>query len=167
MNNDRELLDKLCLRMTEYFSGDPKRIQHFIKVHSFAALIGRGEMLDSETLTTLEAAAYVHDIGIKRAELIYNSSSGKYQEELGPEDAEKMLKECGFTPDRIERVKYLVGHHHTYNNIVDADYRILVEADFLVNLYEDDCSTSAAKQAYNTIFKTNTGKELCKRVFAL
>ena len=35
---------------------------------------------------------------------------------------------------------------------------ILVEADFLVNLYEDDSSRSAAEQAYDKIFRTNTGK---------
>lgn len=28
----------LIIKMTEFFSGDPKRIQHFIKVHTFAVL---------------------------------------------------------------------------------------------------------------------------------
>ena len=31
----------LIIKMTEFFSGDPKRIQHFIKVHTFARVIGR------------------------------------------------------------------------------------------------------------------------------
>ena len=31
----------LIIKMTEFFAGDPKRIQHFIKVHTFARVIGR------------------------------------------------------------------------------------------------------------------------------
>ena len=46
-------------------------------------------------------------------------------------------------------------------------YRILVEADFLVNLYEDDSSRSAAEQAYDKIFRTNTGKNLLKIMFLI
>ena len=35
-------MDQLLLKMMEYDSQDAKRIQHFIKVHEFARLIGRG-----------------------------------------------------------------------------------------------------------------------------
>lgn len=77
-------LDDLALHMITYYAADPARIQHFIKVHSFAALIARQEGMDAATLEILEAAAYVHDIGIKPAEQNYGSSAGRYQEELGP-----------------------------------------------------------------------------------
>ena len=76
-------LDDLALHMITYYAADPARIQHFIKVHSFAALIARQEGMDAATLEILEAAAYVHDIGIKPAEQTYGSSAGRYQEELG------------------------------------------------------------------------------------
>lgn len=36
-------LDDLALHMITYYAADPARIQHFIKVHSFAALIARQE----------------------------------------------------------------------------------------------------------------------------
>jgi len=36
-------LDRLYLKMVEYYSSDARRIQHFVKVHSFARLIGREE----------------------------------------------------------------------------------------------------------------------------
>ena len=36
----RQQLDELFLQMIAFFSGDPKRIQHFMKVHSFARIIG-------------------------------------------------------------------------------------------------------------------------------
>ena len=48
--------------MIRYYQGDPKHIQHFVKVHSFSRLIGQGEGLDESTMYTLEAAALVHDI---------------------------------------------------------------------------------------------------------
>ena len=42
----RKQLEELCECMIEYYEGDPKRIQHFIKVHSFAAMIGQKENLE-------------------------------------------------------------------------------------------------------------------------
>ena len=59
---------QLTRRMITYEKGFPRRIQHFIKVHSFAKNIGIGEKLDEKTLYTLEIAAIVHDIGILPAE---------------------------------------------------------------------------------------------------
>ncbi len=38
--------------------------------------------------------------------------------------------------EQIERVSYLVGHHHTLNVIAGMDYQILAEADFIVNAGE-------------------------------
>ena len=110
-------LDDLALHMITYYAADPARIQHFIKVHSFAALIARQEGMDAATLEILEAAAYVHDIGIKPAEQTYGSSAGRYQEELGPAPAHAMMLECGFTPAQADRVAYLVGHHHSPEQI--------------------------------------------------
>ena len=160
-------LDDLALHMITYYAANPARIQHFIKVHSFAALIARQEGMDAVTLEILEAAAYVHDIGIKPSEQTYGSSAGKYQEELGPAPARAMMLGCGFTPAQADRVAYLVGHHHTYTNINGMDYQILVEADFLVNLYEDSVPKAAAQNVLDKIFKTQTGKTICKEMFAL
>ena len=67
----------------------------------------------------------------------------------------------------MNRVAYLVGHHHTYTNIDGMDYQILVEADFLVNLYEDSVPKAAAQNALDKIFKTQTGKTICKEMFVL
>ena len=72
-----------------------------------------------------------------------------------------------FTPAQADRVAYLVGHHHTYTNIDGMDYQILVEADFLVNLYEDSVPKAAAQNALDKIFKTQTGKTICKEMFVL
>ena len=62
---------------------------------------------------------------------------------------------------------YLVAHHHTYTGMDGADYRILVEADFLVNMYEDDADINAVNTAYDKIFTTESGKMICRTVYGL
>ena len=153
-------LDDLFLRMISLYEGDPKRIQHFTKVHSFSRIIGIEEELDDTTLFILEAAAYIHDIGIRPAEEKYGKCDGKLQEQEGPIYAQQILSELGFENYMIERICYLIGHHHTYTNVEGMDYQILIEADFLVNLFEDDLSDREIQNVYERIFKTKTGKQL-------
>lgn len=159
------MLNKLFMEMIQYYCGDPKRIQHFVKVHSFAKLIAELEQVDQQTMEILEAAAYVHDIGIKAAEQKYGSCSGKLQEQEGPAIAKEMLERLGFEKCITDRVCYLVGHHHTYTNIDGIDYQILVEADFLVNLYEDNSSKETAASVCEKLFKTRTAKNICRMMF--
>ena len=93
-------LDTLLGAMIAHNAGDPKRIQHFIKVHALARYIGLEEGLTGAELETLEAAAYVHDIGIRLAEKQYGYSNGRLQEELGPPAAEELLSRLGFPEGR-------------------------------------------------------------------
>lgn len=159
--------DELFMEMVRYYSGFPKQIQHFTKVYAYAKLIGELEKLPADELFILEAAAIVHDIGIKASKEKYGDSAGPHQEELGPAIAEDMLYRLGYQPKVISRVSYLVGHHHTYHDIDGLDYQILVEADFLVNLFEDDCQKDAVRQAYEKIFRTDAGKKICADMFAI
>ena len=151
--------------MIAYDKGDPKRIHHLLKVHSFSRLIGLGEQLDQDTQYILEVASIVHDIGIHKAEQIYGCSRGPYQEELGPAEAEALLTPLHIPRAVIDRVMYLVGHHHTYTQIEGADYQILVEADFLVNVFEDNVTPDAGQHAYLNIFRTETGKQLFQELY--
>ena len=162
-----EKLHILKGNMIEYYMGDPARIHHFLKVHSFAKLIGEEEGLDAETQEILEAAALVHDIGIKIAEEKYGSDAGPLQEKEGPTAAKQILEKSGYAGALIDRVCFLVGHHHTYTDIDRADYQILVEADFLVNLYEGKESREAIEHAYGRIFRTEAGKRVCREVYGL
>jgi uncharacterized membrane protein (UPF0127 family) len=117
--------------------------------------------------TSVDNVAYVHDIGIKVAEEKYGSSNGRLQEQEGPAVAEEMLGRLHFDEKIIRRVSYLVGHHHTYDQIDGLDYQILVEADFLVNLYEDGVTKEAVMHAYNKIFRTEHGKRICAEMFGI
>ncbi len=158
---------RLILEMMRFNSGDPKRIQHFLKVYEFARLIGQMEEISNFDMEVLEAAAIVHDIGIKIALEKFGESSGKLQEEVGPPYAKALLEKIGYEDNVIERVAFLVGHHHTYDNIVGVDYQILVEADFLVNLHENNSSIKVVHQIYENIFVTKAGKSICQTMFNL
>ncbi|MDO4322266.1 MAG: HD domain-containing protein [Lachnospiraceae bacterium] len=158
-------LQELTQKMITYYSGAPKQIQHFIKVHRFAQMIGMEEGLDQHTQFVLEAAALVHDIGIKPADEKYGSHGGKLQEQEGPAPAREMLAGLGFEAADTERICYLIAHHHTYTNVDGMDYRILLEADFLVNLYEDGVSVPAVEAALKNIFRTESGAQLCRTMF--
>lgn len=160
-------IDQITRKMMLFDAGSPSRIQHFIKVHRFAQLIGREEHLDAHTQFVLECAALVHDIGIGPATEKYGHCTGALQEKEGPAYARDLLTELAVPQEDVERVCYLVGHHHTYHPIDGLDYQILVEADFLVNFYEEQMSLETIAETTRRIFKTQTGKEICQALFGL
>ncbi len=162
-------ISSLILKMTEFFAGDPRRIQHFIKVYTFARVIGRAEGLSINDMYCLDAAAVVHDIGIKPAEGKYGKGhcGGKLQEELGPEPARKMLTELDFDENIIDRVCFLIAHHHTYEDVEGIDWQILLEADFLVNAFEDELSREGIVTFRDKVFKTDTGIKLLNDMFGI
>lgn len=160
-------IDQITCKMIEFDAGSPERIQHFLKVHRLAQLIGRAENLDEHTQFILECAALVHDIGIGPCEEKYGRCTGKLQELEGPEYARALLAEFHLSAEDIQRICYLIAHHHTYTQIDRIEYQILVEADFLVNLYERGTGMEGIQQTLCHIFKTETGIKFCKTMFGL
>lgn len=155
---DRSVMAKDVMRkMIAYFGSDVKRINHALKVYGFAKAIGDSEKIGEEKLQILEAAAILHDIGIKESERKHNSSAGTYQEMEGPPVARELLSEFNLASEFTERVCHLIGNHHTYSRIDDIDFQILVEADFLVNIFEDNLSGSAISLLKKKYFKTQSG----------
>lgn len=163
----RNLVSIVKEKMIEYYARDSRRVHHFLKVHSFAKLIAEMEGMEPDEMQVLEIAALAHDIGIKNAELKYGYNNGKLQEQEGPPEARRLLREAGAEDAAVERACYLVAHHHTYRNIDGLDYQILVEADFLVNMYEDKADADTIRTAYDNIFATESGKMLCRQLFSL
>ena len=159
-------LAQLMQAMIRYDGGDVPRIQHFVKVHDFAATIGVSENLDEETQFILEAAAILHDIGIHPAEAKYGNCNGKAQEELGPDEARKLLQEVGgYTDAQTERICWLIGHHHTYSNVTSADHRILLEADFLVNSFEDHIAPNGIATFREKVFRSPSAIDLLNKMW--
>lgn len=151
------MVEKVTALMIEFFGKDVRRIHHFLKVYGFAQAIARAEGVDGEQLSVIELAALTHDIGIKPSEEKYGSSAGHYQEIEGPTPARALLEKAGCGLEAAERVAWLIAHHHSYSSIRDIDHQILVEADFLVNIYEDAIGPEEVASVREKIFKTRTG----------
>ncbi len=160
--------ESIILKMMEIDKGDPARIQHFIKVYQFAHTIGMQEGLDAATMRILDTAAILHDIAIVPVEKKLGYCNGKLQEEEGPAYARALLEEVGsFSINEIDRICYLIGHHHTYTDVDGLDYRILLEADFLVNAFEEGLKEEAILKGEELIFQTTCGKKMLHLMFKL
>lgn len=152
-------------KMVEYEALCVERVNHFLKVYGFAKHIGELENIDADKQYILEITALMHDIGIKPAIEKYGSSSGNYQEIEGPSIAKEILEELKFDINIIERVCFIIGHHHTYSNIDGIDYQILVESDFLVNIFENKISHEQISNIKKNIFKTKSGTYILDTLF--
>ncbi|WP_291856298.1 HD domain-containing protein [Marinilabilia sp.] len=151
--------------MIYYFGTDVSRINHALKVYGFATCIAHREKLPENKLLIVDTAAILHDIGVKEAELKHKSTGGKYQEMEGPPIARDFLEELEMDNEIIDRVCHIIGNHHSYQKIDDTDFQIIVEADFLVNIYEEKMSDSSIKSIRQKYFKTKTGISMIKSMY--
>ena len=158
-------LHHLMLEMLAWETGEPHRSQHLLKVWAFAQAIAREEALEENLISRIEAAALVHDIGIRPALEKYGSSAGPLQEKEGIAPARALLTRLGFAPEEAERVAALVGCHHTTDPVIGIDHQILLEADFLVNLHEGQTSEQAIASVRDSVFKTASGIKLLDQMF--
>ena len=158
-------ISEIINKMIDFSKGNVHDINHFIKVYTFAKLIREREHLDKNTQNILEIAAILHDIACPLCREKYGNTNGKHQEIGGAPLAKGFLKESGLSCKVIERISYLVGHHHTYTNIDGLDYQILLEADYIVNADESKYSKENIENTMKMIFKTKTGTRLLKSIY--
>ncbi|MDO5785166.1 MAG: HD domain-containing protein [Eubacteriales bacterium] len=156
------VISQLLIAACTYNGADPARNQHLLKVHNYCRMIAFGEKLDAHTQFIVEAAAVLHDIGIHEAERIHGSSAGAYQQMEGPAIAREILADFPLPESDVTRICWLIAHHHTYRPIDGIDHLILLEADFLVNAYEEPFTTAQILHFYQNIAATKTGKALLK-----
>ena len=158
---------EITKRMIDYSKGNRRDINHFLKVYAYAKTIGECEGLDPETQLTLEVAAIVHDIACPLCREKYGNTNGKYQEAEGMVLAAEFLKDAGLPQACLDRVVYLVGHHHTLTDVEGLDYQILLEADYLVNADEHGYSRENVENTLAEIFRTATGSALLRAVYQI
>ena len=80
--------------------------------------------------------AYLHDIGIHEAERKYGSTEAKYQEEEGPPIAREILAKLSAGRDIIDEVCDIIGHHHHPRSPETVNFKVLYDADLIVNIEE-------------------------------
>jgi Predicted HD superfamily hydrolase len=160
------LKDRVAIEMKAYFQKDFKRIGHATKVARYAEKMVKEEKGDPAVVLS---AAYLHDIGIKEAERKYQSSAAPYQEQEGPAIARTILTNLGADAELIDEVCDIIGHHHHPRDQETANFKIVFDADQIVNLEEklEDTPLTPDKvtEKINRTFLTETGKQLAEKIF--
>ena len=159
------LCDRLIRGMEAVFGDDRRRIDHALKVLACAETIIAGRS-DVSGLV-VRAAAILHDIGIVEAERKHGSASGRHQEIEGPPIARRILEAMEIDLDVIDHVCKIVANHHSARDIDTPEFRVIWDADRLVNI-PDEFDTSDAERMVDlveTVFKTERGKEIAKTLF--
>jgi putative nucleotidyltransferase with HDIG domain len=159
-----EILGRVEAVMRDYFGADLRRIDHALRVTGFAEELLRNEQGDRLVVI---AAALLHDIGIREAERKYGSSAGDLQEREGPPVAREILTELAFDESVIAEVCEIIASHHSPGEVDTDNFRIIWDADWLVNLgdefdLKDDVKTL---EMIGKIFQTATGKSIAEQIY--
>jgi HD superfamily phosphodiesterase len=152
-------------KMIAFSDGNIHDIDHFIRVWTYARTIGELENLDRETQFLLEVAAITHDIACPLCRVKYGNTNGKYQEEEGIPMVKEFLSDIGIAEEVIDRVAFLVGHHHTFSGIDGIDYQILIEADYIANATENGYGQENIVNFMQKIMETEGGKQILKAIY--
>ncbi len=150
--------------MEAYFNGDTRRINHARRVTEYAEEMLGPEGGDRYVVT---GAAVLHDIGIHEAERKYGRATGKHQEAEGPPIARAILQELGFKESQIEEICQIIAHHHSPGEIDTRNFKILYDADWLVNLRDEYDITDREKLAgiIERVFLTGSGRARAREIY--
>ena len=159
-------VSEAIIKMIGNSGGSQYDICHFLKVWAYAKNIGEQEGLDERTQQTLEFAAIVHDIACPIPRREYGNSPHDLQEKYGPPMVREFYRDSGMSEEMLERICYLVGHHHTFTDVDGLDYRILLEADFLVNAGENEKYRNSVDRFRQEVFRTKTGTALLNSMYS-
>lgn len=157
------LKERISVEMKKYFGTDFKRVNHALKVARQAEQILKMEGGNTQVVM---GAAFLHDIGIHEAERKYNSTAGHYQEIEGPAIAREILEKLDVQKELIDEICDIIGHHHSPREDETLNFQILYEADWLVNLAEEEIinDRERTEKIINKAFKTVTGKQLAEKL---
>ncbi len=156
--------DRLAIAMRKYFGTDNKRIKHAELVARHAEAIGKEE---AGNMGVIMAAAILHDIGIKEAEKKHNSSSPKYQHQEGPAVAKEILVNLKAEKELIEETCDIIGHHHSPREKETVNFKVLYDADLIVNLTEQYTQKPVSREKLDLVleksFLTQSGRKQAQK----
>lgn len=163
----KELLkDRVAIEMKRYFGSDFKRIGHATRVARYAEEMAAGET--DAVLAVILITAYLHDIGLHETERKYQSTAARYQHQEGPPIARDILTRLGASEELINEVCDIVGHHHHPRPEETVNFKVLYDADLLVNLEESqkDGPTDQKKLARIVAksFLTESGRAVAAKI---
>lgn len=152
------MYDELIEKMKNVFGDDKRRIDHALAVLDYAEQI---QAVEGGDPLVVKAAAILHDIGIHEAERKYGSAAGNYQEIEGPPIAEKILRSFELADEVIEHICRIIANHHSAKDIDTTEFRIVWDADWLVNIPTEfpDVGREKLQSLISKIFKTRKGMQ--------
>jgi len=129
-------LEEIWARTREHFAQRPDvdMAAHAQAVISWIRrLIANGEPGDESMAV---AAAILHDVGIPQAIRKYQQKGSPWHEVEGAVIARDILTEMGLSPATIEAISGIVGIHHQRPMHPTPEFRLVHDADILVNAEE-------------------------------
>ena len=163
-NIDLEIKNKLLKALETYFGIDAKRISHAKRVLGFAEELLKHESADASVIIP---ASILHDVGIKVSEEKYGSSAGHYQEKEGPKVAKDIMRNIGIEDAVINEVCQIIACHHSPGKINTRNFKVLYDADWLVNLKDEVGVEDKDKlqRLIPRIFLTETGRAIANKLY--
>jgi len=165
MRTVSEVVSAVTAEMETYFGADARRIDHAHRVLDFARRINAVQKADP---LVVECAAALHDIGIHEAERKYHSTAGNYQEIEGPPIADGILARYPEidSADR-EHIGKMIANHHSARDIDTPEFRVLWDADWLVNIPDELGTDDPVKlrRCIDRIFKTDAGRSIAEKLY--
>jgi putative nucleotidyltransferase with HDIG domain len=159
--------DALLREMKEYFGENQGLIEHTLAVYEYAEQIRQVEGGD---ILTVRAAAICHDIGIPKAKRVHGSAAGKFQQIEGPPIARRILTNLGLEERKVDHICRIIANHHTAhddNTVATIEFKIVWDADALVNLRRRRAKTSKEKfsRIIKETFRTTKGLQIAEELY--
>ena len=159
------LKDRVAIEMKRYFKQDFKRIGHAARVARYAEQIGKKMRAN---LAVILPAAYLHDIGIEKAEGKGQDGSSENHEKKGPSIARDILEGLGAQEELIQDVCGIIGHHHHPGPDESPEFQAVYDADLITNLEDEQKDGRLRPEQLETYmaqsFLTEEGRDLAKNV---
>lgn len=108
----------------------------------------------------MQAAAILHDVTIKYCKEHYNGdASQNNQKQVVSILVTRFLESANYLPSYVPKIIELVNCYHDYDKPKNKLLQLLMEADLIVNCYENRPDYKKAEYI-KKIFQTDGGKEL-------
>ena len=161
---DDILKNKIIRKVMEVFEYNNIHINHTYRVLDYAQDIS---VIEKGNPDIVVPSAILHDIGIPACEKKYKSTEGQLQEIEGPPLAKNILESLNLKEETIKEVCGIVGSHHSPGEIETINFKIMWDADWLVNLPDvyDIKDKKKLAEIINKTFMTETGIKKAKEFF--
>jgi DNA-directed RNA polymerase subunit RPC12/RpoP len=158
------LKQRLLQALEEHFAPERRHVEHAVAVLAFAEELMRDEEADWHIVVP---AALLHDMGVKPALEKYGSADAAYQEREGPPLARAVLLRLGLQLPDIDEVCDIIAHHHTPRPQETANFRVVYDADGLVNLASlaPALQPEELRQRIGRLFLTQAGRRKAEELY--